>query len=111
MREEAALIMESACYSIDNIPNAHDKESLYIAPNDILVPNYELSSLAAAESPLANVNLLIQKMRMYQEKINKILRGSFLTDWRRFGPGQMKVNKSKKNVVPRERERLDPNPS
>ena len=63
-----------------------------------------MSSLAAAESPLANVNMLIQKMKMYQEKIQKILRESFLTDWRRFEPGQMRVNKSKRNVVPRERD-------
>ena len=77
MREDAALIMESACYSINSIPYAHDKESLYIAPNDILVPNYEMSSLAAAESPLTNVNLLIQKMKMYQEKMNNILREGF----------------------------------
>ena len=73
LREEAVLIMETACYSINNIPYAHDKEALYIAPNDILVPNYYLGSLASAESPLANVNILIQKMRVYHEKINKIL--------------------------------------
>ena len=57
LREEAALIMESACSSINSIPYAHNKEHLYIAPNDILVPKYEMSSLTAAESPLANVNL------------------------------------------------------
>ena len=43
-------------------------------------------------------------MRMYQENINKILREIFLTDWSRFGQGQMRVNKSKKNVVPREKD-------
>ena len=37
MREEAVFIMESACYYINNIPYAHDKESLYIAPNDIFM--------------------------------------------------------------------------
>ena len=81
MREEAVVIMESACYSINNIPYAHDKESLYIAPNDILTPNYELSSLATTESSLVNVNLMIQQMRLYHEKINKILQESFLTEW------------------------------
>ena len=72
--------MESACYSINSILYAHEKESLYIPPNDIIVPYNDLSSLAAAESLLANVNLLIQNMRMYQGKINKILRESFLSD-------------------------------
>ena len=104
MREEAAIIMESACFSVNSIPYAHDKEGLYIAPNDILTPSYEMTSLADAVSPLANVNDLIQKMRLYQERVNEILRESFLTDWKRFGPGKLRINKYRKNVVPREKD-------
>ena len=87
MREEAVIITESACYSVNSIPYARDKEGLFISPNDILMPRYEMASLAEAESPLVNVNMLIEKMRLYQEKVNEILRESFLTDWRRFDLG------------------------
>ena len=62
MREEAVIITESACYSVNSIPYARDKEGLFISPNDILMPSYEMASLAEAESPLANVNMLIEKM-------------------------------------------------
>ena len=94
--------MESVCYSVNSIPYARDKEGLFISPNDILMPSYEMASLAEAESPLANVNMLIEKMRLYQEKVNEILRESFLTDWRRFAPGKLRINKYRQNVVPRE---------
>ena len=50
------------------------------------------------------MNLMIQKMRVYHEKKNNILQKTFLTDWGRFRPGQMRVNKSKKNVVPSKRD-------
>ena len=102
MREKAVIIMESACYSVDSIPYARDIEGLFISPNDILMPSYEMASLAEAESPLANINMLIEKMRLYQEKVNEILRESFLTDWRRFAPGKLRNNKYRQNVVPRE---------
>ena len=68
----------------------------------MLVPNFQLDSLVFTKSPLANVNILIQKMRVYHVEINKILEQTFLTDWRRFGPGQLRLNKSKKGVIPNE---------
>ena len=61
-----------------------------------------MPSLAEAKSPLANVNILIEKLRLYQERVNKILRETLLTDWHRFAPGRIRINKSKKNVVPEE---------
>ena len=102
MREEAALIMETACYSVNNIPYGKDNEGLFICLNDVLMPFYQMPSLAEAKSPLANVNILIEKLKLYQERINKILRETLLTDWHRFAPGRIRINKSKKNVVPEE---------
>ena len=102
LRKEPVLIMETACYSINDIPYANDKEALYISPNDILVPSYHLSSLASAENLLGNVNILIQKIRVYHEKINKILQETFLSERRRLRPGQLRVTKSKNDVVPSE---------
>ena len=49
-REEAVLIMESACYTINEVPYAADGESLFLSPNDILVLSFQLDSLASAES-------------------------------------------------------------
>ena len=46
------------------------------------------------------MNIRIQKIRAYHEEINKILEQTFLTDWRRFRPGQLRLNKSKKGVIP-----------
>ena len=63
-REEAIIVMESACYSVNSIPYARDKEGLFISPNDILMPSYEIASLSEAESPLANANMLIEKIRL-----------------------------------------------
>ena len=74
------MVMETAFYTINNIPYGTDTESLFLSPNDILVPNYQLDSLAAAEIQLANVNLFIKKMRAYHEEKNKILEETFLTD-------------------------------
>ena len=73
-----------------------------MSPNDILVPNFQLDSLASAKSPLANVNILIQKIRAYHKEINKILEQTFLTDWRRFRSGQQRLTKSKKGAIPNE---------
>ena len=64
LREEAALIMETACYSVNNIPYGRDNEGLFICPNDVLMPFYEMPSLAEAKSPLANVNILIEKLKL-----------------------------------------------
>ena len=61
LREEAAIIMETACYSVNNIPYSRDNEGLFICPNNVLMPFYEMPSLAEAKSPLANVNMLIEK--------------------------------------------------
>ena len=91
--------METAFYTINNIPYGTDTESLFLSPNDILVPNYQLDSLAAAEIQLANVNLFIKKMRAYHEEKNKILEETFLTDWRGFRPGQLKLKESKKGIT------------
>ena len=41
-------------------------------------------------------------MRAYDEKINKILQETFFSDWRRFKPGQLRLTKSKKGVIPYE---------
>ena len=101
---EAVLIMETACYIINEVPNAADGESLYLSPNYILVPNLKLDSLASATIPLANMNILIQKLKAYHVEINKILEQSFLSDWRRFGPSQLRVHKSKKGVITSERD-------
>ena len=68
MRQEAVIIMESACYSVSSIPYARDKEGLFISPNDILMQSYEMASLAEAESPLANVNMLIEKNEIVPRK-------------------------------------------
>ena len=95
LREEAAVVMETACYSVNNIPYGWDKEGLFICPND---------ALAEAKSPLANVNILIEKLKLYQERVNEILKESLLTDWYRFAPGKLRIKKSRKNVVPRERD-------
>ena len=94
--------METARYIINEVPYAADGESLYLSPNDILVPNFKLDSLASAKSPLANVNILIQKLKAYPAEINNILEQSFLSEWRRFGPGQLRVHKSKNGVIPNE---------
>ena len=102
LREEAAIIMETACHSVNNIPYGKDHEGLYICPNDVIMPFFQMPSLAEAKSPLANVNILIEKLKLYQERINKILRETLLTDWHRFAPGRIRINKSKKNVVPEE---------
>ena len=96
LREEAALIMETACYSVNNISYGMDNEGLFICPNDVLMPFYQMPSLAEAKSPLANVNILIEKLKLYQERVNKILRETLLTDWYRFAPGRLRINKSKK---------------
>ena len=104
MREEAIIVMETACYLVNSIPYARDKEGLFICPNDVLMPFYEMPSLAEAKSPLANVNILIEKLKLYQERVNKILRETLLTDWYRFAPGRLRINKSKKNVVPKEKD-------
>ena len=63
--------METARYIINEVPYAADGESLYLSPNDILVPNFKLDSLASATSPLANVNILIQKSKVYNVEIKK----------------------------------------
>ena len=63
-----------------------------------------MASLAEAESPLTIVNMLIGKVILYQEKVNKMLRESFLTDWRRFAPWKLRINEYRKNVVPREQD-------
>ena len=72
-KEEAELIIETSCYIINEIPYAADAESLYISPNDMLVPNFKLNSLASTTSPLANVNILIQNLKTYNIEINKVL--------------------------------------
>ena len=72
-KEEAELIMKTSCYIINEIPYAADAESLYISPNDMLVPNFKLNSLASTTSPLANVNILIQNLKTYNIEINKVL--------------------------------------
>ena len=71
-KEEAALLMETACYVLNEIPYAADAESLYISPNDILIPSVSINSLASTSSPLANVNLLIQKLEIYHIEIHRI---------------------------------------
>ena len=37
LREEAAIIMETACHSVNNIPYGKDHEGLYICPNDVIM--------------------------------------------------------------------------
>ena len=61
--------METSCYIINEIPYAADAESLYVSPNDTLVPN----SMTSTTRPLANVNLLTQKLKIYHIEIDKIL--------------------------------------
>ena len=36
--------------------------------------------------------------------MNEILKDSLLTDWYRFVPGKLRINKYRKNVVPREQD-------
>ena len=79
-KEEAALLMETAHYVKNKIPYTADTECLYISPNDILIPSFCLNSLASTTSSLANVNLLIQKLKIYHIEIHKILEQSFLSD-------------------------------
>ena len=38
-KEDAEIIMETSFYIINEVPYAADGESLYLSPNDILVPN------------------------------------------------------------------------
>ena len=96
------MVMETSCYITNEITYVTDSESLYISPKDILIPNFNLNSLASITSPLRNVNLLIQKYKIYHIEIHKILEQLFLSDWRRFGPGQIKVHKSRIGEKPRE---------
>ena len=63
-----------------------------------------MASLAEAKSPLVNFNMLIEKMKLYQERVNEIMKESLLTDWNRFAPGKLRINKYRKNVVPREQD-------
>ena len=75
---------------------------LFLSPNDILVPNFTLESLASNRSPLHNVNLLIGKLQTYHLEMQQELEQTFLSDWRRFSPGYLKVHKSKKDLRPSE---------
>ena len=43
-----------------------------------------------------------KKLKAYHVEINRILEQTFLSDWRRFGPGQLRVHKNKKGMIPNE---------
>ena len=68
-KREASLLMETSCYVINEKPYVADAESLYISPNNILVPNFCMNSLASTTSPLSNINLLIHKLKVYHLEI------------------------------------------
>ena len=74
-KEEATLLLETICFQVNAIPYAADHERLFLSPNDILVPNFSLNSLATTYSPL-----LINKHRLYHSEIQHVLERAFLSD-------------------------------
>ena len=54
-RGDATLLIETACFQVNSIPFGPDHEDLCLSPNDILVPTFQLNSLASTSSPLHNV--------------------------------------------------------
>ena len=63
-KEEVTLLIETACFQVNSIPNGADNEDLYLSPNNILVPTLQMGSLASTSKPLHNVNLLINKWKV-----------------------------------------------
>ena len=79
-KEEATLLIETACFQVNSIPYGADNEDIYLSPNDILVPTFQMDSLASTSSPLHNVNLLINKLKVYHAEIQLVMEQTFLKD-------------------------------
>ena len=98
-KEEATLLIETACFQVNSIPYVADNEDLYLSPNAILVPSFQMDSLVGSSSPLHNVNLLINKLKFYHTEIQLVMKQTFLKDWRRYAPGSLRVHETKKMFV------------
>ena len=101
-KEDATLLIKTACFQVNSIPYAADNEDLCLSPNDILVPSFQMDSLATASSPLHKVNVLIKKLKVYHVEIKPVMEHTFLKDWRRYSPSSLRVHKAKKNLRPEE---------
>ena len=64
-KKEATLPIETAFFQVTSIPYGPVYEDLFLSPNDILVPAFTMDSVATASSLLQNVNVLINKLKIY----------------------------------------------
>ena len=68
-KEEATLLIETASFQVNSVPYGPEHKDLYLSPNDILVPTFQLYSLTTTSSPLHNIDLLINKLKVYDTEI------------------------------------------
>ena len=92
-KEEATLLIEIACFQVNG------NEDLYLCQNDILVLTFQRDSLASTSSPLHNINLLITKLKVYHTEIQLVMEQTFLKDWRRYAPGNLRKMCILKRVI------------
>ena len=78
------LLIETAFFQVNTVPYGTDNEDLYLSPNDILVLFFQMDSLASTSSRLHNVNLRINKLKVYRTDIQLVMEQAFLKDWRRY---------------------------
>ena len=101
-KEEATLLIETASFQVNSVPYGPEHKDLYLSPNDILVPTFQLDSLTTSSSPLHNIDLLINKLKVYDTEIQLVMEQTFLKGWRRYVPGSLRVHKAKRSVRPEE---------
>ena len=89
------LLVEFACFEVNSIPYGKDSQDLYVCPNDILIPMFEMDSLERNSSPLHNVNVLIEKLKLYHSQIQLVLEQTFQKDWKHYAPGHLREQKIK----------------